>query len=255
MSTQATENTMTPKMDDELAALLESAAFEEEETPEATPEINDEEALEGVVEKLEMKEAKDEIYAEQNDEKPAPDFEASNNNEKIEDTKKSEKKPRAKRVALANMDTQDAIKTILGNELDAYFAFDYDDSNLDVAALEAKVSERMNTVTSLAKKERLKSVNLFKHLKDDSKLNVYTGLALKLLIERGTINSLIMRDYFTSQHKNGVKSYSMGTANAQTTQFMHLLPAFECAIVDGKNLVLNPNSTIVAHYKTSNGIS
>lgn len=236
-------------VDMEIAELLRD--LEADNQAEEVTAVSHEE-VESAVEALEMEEAKQEIYAEQEStevnlsEKPV-----------VSEEPKPAKSAKPKRVSTAGMKAGEAICAIIGDKakVGEMMAFDTNDANLSAADYSDKVNERLNVMDGLAKKQGMKAQNLVRWLKSGSKLEAYTHLAIDLLVKKGSFESGDLRDYYMSQSANGIKGYSQGTANSQTNQIMHLLPAFEIAVRNGKSLTLNENSTIVMHWKSVNGVS
>lgn len=75
-------------------------------------------------------------------------------------------------------------------------------------------------------------------------LGVYDRIGLKYLIEQGSFTVKTLSDFFLDGHKNGNKSYSKGTANAQAFYVKTALTALKVVRLDGGAFVPNPDSKI-----------
>lgn len=238
-------NESRPEVDADIESLL--AELENAQIGEAEPEVEEQAAteaeIEAAVEELSLEESKQEVYA--NEKAPEPS---------VAPTEKPEKSDKPKRVSIAGMSTADAIKAICGDGYPQYLAFDTGDKDMDPDQLKDQADKRLITIGNLAKKEQQKAINMIRHLKNGTKLEVYTELGLKFLIENGSITSASLRNFFMSQKLNGVKGYSQGTAGAQTNQLMHLFVALEIASVSNKTLTPSHRSSIALRYKFNNGI-
>jgi len=223
------------EVDPELAELL---ALEEESA--AAPSESEQLAA---VEELELEEAKAEIYAEQDEEASKKAEEVLEKASKAESKKAVEKKPAAKRINTSGMSVADAIKAIAGDDWKKYMTFDANDVRLKPEDFDQRVDSRLRTFESLAKKEKQKVVNAIRWLANGSKLETYTKTAIDLLVQKGSITSDDIRGMYLKH------PYSKGTANSQTNQVMHVLPALEVATVSGGMLSLNNDSTIIELMK------
>jgi len=228
------ETTVTEAVDAELAELLGSDVeiIEESEPEVAAEELVEaaaEEDIEAAVNEVEMNEAKQEAYQNQPAEKKKTEKEAKQAKSKP----KKASKPKAPSVT--GMATSEAVKTILGTDWEKNLVLD--------AANPESPDVILSRLDSLAKKQSMKAVNVFKWIQRGNNLEGYVSKALDLLIKNGSMSSENLREHYLAH------PYSQGTANSQSNQIMSLFPALSIAQRDGKTLTLNENSTIVATYK------
>lgn len=90
-----------------------------------------------------------------------------------------------------------------------------------------------------------KALNLFAYLNGKEKLSVFTKLGLDYIVKAHEITSKDFVAFLESQHRNGIKSYSNGTAASQATQMMKLFTELLLINKDGSKYTLNENSTII----------
>lgn len=217
-------------MDDELQALLNDVSATDENIEEIVEEVGSE-VVEDAVEKLEAKEtavSKKKRAVKAKAKKPV---EAK--------APKAEKEPKTPHVSLAHMKASDAIRTILGANLNQALVLDDTEK-----ATDANTDKHLSAIDSLAKKTRAKAVNLIKFMYGTGKLECYTQQALSLLFSKGEMTSEDLRNSYLA------RPYGKGTASAQSSQLMSLLPALNIAERDGKGLVLNNDNPLVGKLKT-----
>ena len=96
----------------------------------------------------------------------------------------------------------------------------------------------LTALDGLAKKVKEKAVNAMECAKKGTAPSVYTQRALAILKEKGSMTAAELKaDYLA-------RPYSEGTASAQTSQMMIVLPALKIATRAGNTLTLNPESTL-----------
>lgn len=222
-TTEQTAASVTVEHDvdiDELEALLAGGASDEiiveEDAPADADELN---ALESA---LEVEEAKAAIYAEQDSapiaslEEPAP-------------TTPAEKKARVKKAAGA---TTPRVKV-----------------DADVMLSSVEVEDGVIGASPItAIKVREKATNLIKVIGGSGKLSNYTEIALRKLFADGSTTCKALTELLAT-------SYDIGTARAQASQMVMLLPALKIAHGNAKGLTVNENSKLVPALKTVLGLA
>ena len=171
---------------------------------------------------VENDEVKAEAYAKQestsdvnaNVEAPAA------NKDGVEKSTKTAKTPKAPK-APAFTSARDAVeKAIDAGKIDA--------KSVDLASLDG-----------IAKKVGEKAVNVVQALMTNRNLSVYTQVALRELVNSGSMSSgQLASVYQATQKPNKTETYSKGTANAQAQQMAALFPALGIAVKYGKALKL-----------------
>ncbi|WP_339118939.1 hypothetical protein [Halomonas sp. BMC6] len=222
------------------------------ETEESAPVVEEEEILEAAQEELtaeEIAEAEevteeaesevevsiDEVEKElKTAEREARLEQATLSEEEAEATKmsigKEATKKLTKRPSVAANASKEAINVadVLDAKVaasDAHWGF--------IAGEEAEATKAriLSACDTIPKKTREKVVNLMDWWVRGHSLSVYTSIAFSLLVEEGVISSASLRNRYLS---NPGKSYTMGTANAQTGQVMKLLTVFGMIDSDGE---------------------
>ena len=240
MDTNTVENdaVKTNELDAELEELL-NAVEPEADAPEEKTIIEEpsEAEVEAAVVEVEATEARAEAHEAQ----PAEEQKA-----KIEepDAKAKKKKTASTRVSLIGMSVSKAIQTVCGSGWRGFMALESTDLDEDGNVRNEVVTSRLKAFDGLAKKQGQKAINTFKWLSNGNKLEGYVAQALALIVDKGEMTSNDLREHYLAH------PYSQGTANSQTNQIMSLFPVLGIATRDSKSLTLNPNSTIVEHYKT-----
>lgn len=209
-------------------ALLEAA--QEDLAVEEEPELEEEleviaEIIEEEVEATEV--SMDDVEAElKTAEREARLEEAAMSDEEAEAAKMSIGEEATKKIAKASKtpksEPKDAIN--VAEVMDSKVApteehWDF----LPSTPADAAKTTILGACDVMPKKTREKAVNLMDWYVRSHSLSVYTKIALELLLEEGTISSTALRNRYLS---NPGKSYTLGTANAQTGQVMKLLSAF-----------------------------
>lgn len=121
--------------------------------------------------------------------------------------------------------------------------------NNDDEANETAFNVLGGRLKGLAKKVGEKALNLLRNQGSRDAVQVYTRIALDLLIQKGEFTSKdLMKAYATAGD-----GYSPGTQAAQSNQIMQLFPALLIADRDGSKLTLRDESVIVASFKKSTG--
>jgi len=96
---------------------------------------------------------------------------------------------------------------------------------------------------ALPKKTREKAVNLMDWFVRGRSLSVFVGIAFDVLSSQGEITPADLRNRYQS---NPGKSYTQGTANAQTGQVMQILRTFQIIDSDGK---INEKHAMISAFK------
>ena len=176
----------------------------------------------------------DEVEAElKTAEREARLEQAAISDEEAEAAKKSigaEAKKAAQKAKAAKSDPEDAIN--VSDVLDSKVAASEEHWSF-VAGVSAEDTKSaiLKECDTIPKKTREKVVNLMDWWVRGHSLSVYTSIALELLLEDGSITSTTLRNRYLS---NPGKSYTMGTANAQTGQVIKLLKVFGITSFDGE---------------------
>ncbi|MFP3343914.1 hypothetical protein R0J87_15550 [Halomonas sp. SIMBA_159] len=234
------------------------------ETEESAPVVEEEEILEAAQEELtaeEIDEAEAEAEAEEVTEEAESEVEVSID-EVEKELKTAEREARLEQAALSEEEAE-ANKMSIGKEAtkkltkrpsvaasaskEAINVADVLDAKVAasdahwgfIAAEEAEVTKAriLAACDTIPKKTREKVVNLMDWWVRGHSLSVYTSIAFSLLVEEGVISSASLRNRYLS---NPGKSYTMGTANAQTGQVMKLLSVFELINADGRLMSDHP---------------
>ncbi len=225
-------------IDAELAALLaadpDDSLFAESEeivVDEAIVDDDaiDDDAIEAAATAIEMEEAREEIHAEQEAESEVD----------LETPTPDPVKKKAVRVSTTGMRPSKILATKLGGKLEELMAFDISDGELAPDAFERIIEERLAAIDKLPKKVGEKAVNVLCHLAGQVALSNYTAIALKCFEHGETTVGDIRAAY-------KARPYSDGTANAQSSQMMALLPALGIAKRTGKTLQINETSTLAS---------
>jgi len=231
---EVTDNSQieTTEVDAELAALM--ADLDEETTTEAAePEV-----LEASEDELE--EAMVTLDIEESENAKA---EAAAKTQKAKAAKKeakSDEKPKQKRVSTADLKVSEAVTLVTDGNMDLLNLVEGETMSDGDRQL------YMDALDGIAKKQGQKVVNLFKWMAKGTKLKKFTDQAIGHIIAEGRTDSTKLREFFTNDCGYGAK-----TASSQASQFMNLLPFLMIASKDGKEIVLNDKSAIVAKFKAA----
>ncbi len=127
--------------------------------------------------------------------------------------------------------------------------------NKDDEANETAFNVLAGRMTPLAKKVKEKAINLIRHQSARDSVQVYTRIALDLLINKGEFTAKdLMAKYASSSADGKEGGYSPGTQAAQSNQIMQLFPALLIADRPSSDrLVLRDESSIVANFAKSTG--
>ena len=209
--------------DDDVAAVLDELGDDQEVETRSDESVDDE-----VLQSLE-----DEDSADQDLKKSISSKSSSDEPLKTEDAEEkpieTAKPARAKssRTKTSGLLPSEAAVKLLGDSVKA--------NGLKVG--HGKVAD-IYKLDTLAKKVREKVVNLIECQVEGRAPSVYTTIALKLLEEKGAFTVSDLRNKYIE------RPYSPGTASAQASQMMIMLPAMGIAQREGKTLHLDPDSTI-----------
>lgn len=144
-------------------------------------------------------------------------------------TKPEEAQKRAKKKSApgpklaAGAKPSEVIKALLGEGLNEYMALDE-----DMAGDPGRVNALLQEIDKAPKKVGEKVINVVKALKNGNELSKYTAYALGL-IATGSMTTADLRQAYLGH------PYSAGTANAQSSQMMALLPLLGIAERDGRS--------------------
>lgn len=230
------------------------------ETEESAPVVEEEEILEAAQEELTIEEIEEadieeapqeaESGVEVSIDEVEKELKAAEREARLEQATLSEEEAEATRVSIGKEATKKLAKRSsvaasaskepinVSDVLDAKVAAS--DAHWGfIAAEEAEVTKAriLAACDTIPKKTREKVVNLMDWWVRGHSLSVYTSIAFSLLVEEGVISSASLRNRYLS---NPGKSYTMGTANAQTGQVMKLLSVFELINADGRLMSDHP---------------
>lgn len=163
---------------------------------------------------------------------------ASKTKKKVKET--DEKTPR---ISTAGLKPEEALRTRYGSKVYSIVVLENADAELSEKELKVLVDKRLAEFDELAKKVGEKINNLFQHIADGTALSNYTKIAIDLLKSKDSIASSDIRQAYLDT------PYKVGTANAQASQMMKLLPALKLVTRDGSTLVKNKESLILEMLK------
>lgn len=195
--------------------------------------------LEAAVAEVNLEEAKSEAYEEQ---EGGEDM----STEPVEKKAAKTKKPRKTMISSKKSE----VATSKLGENAAGFILELSDAELDEKAQAKQRETFLSSIDDMAKKVGEKAVNLVAYAGADAKLSAYTAIALKFLVDKGSITTKDLIEHMQDQKANGVKGYSIGTARSQSHQMFQLFPAFKVGTLDGKTMTVNEESLIVAKFKS-----
>lgn len=226
------ENAVDAVLADDLSIEeLEAELSGESETEEV--ELSEEELTE-TERALELDESRSKAYEEQDSttdpEPDAEDVKAKTNTKKV--------KPR---VSTSGLKPQAALRARYGKKVYELVTINDSDAALSDEKLESQVDQYLNHFDTLAKKVGEKVNNFFMHINGDATLSVYSKIAIDLLKESGEMTTADLRKAYQSDPYN----YKVGTANAQSSQMMTLLPELGLADRDGTKLTLSESSPLL----------
>lgn len=151
---------------------------------------------------------------------------------------KTESKP-AKRPSISGMPPSGALRTVLGDRLYEVCVVEADQMTMDEDARKLSVNEFLvNEVDTLAKKVKEKAINVFLAIDGKASLSVFTKIAIDMLAEKKELTSSELKNRYLG------RPYSPGTAGAQSSQMMKLLPALKIATREGSRLYLDEDSPV-----------
>lgn len=210
--------------DEELAQMLREV---DDGDAEIAASANEEE-IEGAVTDLEFDE---ELAASHIESEPEPEADA------ITTVKEKKTRIKAEKSALVG----DTIEKIS----DAALLFTLHEASLTEEEKEELIEGRKARMNALPKKVGEKAINLIQSLTGSgavSAISVYTRHALDLLKEDGQLTSATLRSRYLK------RPYTAGTASAQTSQMMRLLPELGIATLAGGVLTPAPKSRLFDAY-------
>lgn len=133
----------------------------------------------------------------------------------------------------------DTLFSKYGNDVFNLMKLENEDDFLDEEQLKELVNDRLKEIDQLAKKVGEKVVNVIHFAAGNSVLSSYTKIAIKLLQGNEKVSRMDIRQAYLDY------PYKVGTANAQASQMMKLLPALGIANREGTSLVANPESKLL----------
>lgn len=223
----------TKMVDDSIDSVIAALEAEVEDTETVmVSEIEDDSVIEAAVASAEVEEMAAEVEAEtavmtSDDMSDATPPTAAT---------ESEKKAKVTRPRVHHSTPGDALLAITSDP--GNFAFSVSDDPSEKARDEfiAKLNDRKTT----AKKVAEKVINFYHSTFGSAHLSNYTQIAVDALRAKKELTSAELIALYEA------RPYSKGTARAQSSQMMQLLPMLGIAKRDGKKLVLNDESTFNA---------
>jgi hypothetical protein len=146
-----------------------------------------------------------------------------------------------KRQSLSGMLPSVALRTALGDRLYTLCAVsDKQASTIDSERNAAIDDYLTGELDVLAKKVKEKAINAFQSACGQASLSVFTQIAIDLLKDKGVLTGADIKNRYLA------RPYSPGTASAQSSQLMQLLPVLGIAKRSGNTLELNTDSPMLA---------
>jgi len=146
-----------------------------------------------------------------------------------------------KRQSLSGMLPSVALRTALGDRLYTLCAVsDKQASTIDSERNAAIDDYLTGELDVLAKKVKEKAINAFQSACGQASLSVFTQIAIDLLKDKGVLTGADIKNRYLA------RPYSPGTASAQSSQLMQLLPVLGIAKRSGNTLELNTDSPLLA---------
>jgi len=146
-----------------------------------------------------------------------------------------------KRQSLSGMLPSVALRTALGDRLYTLCAVsDKLTSTIDSERNAAIDDYLTGELDVLAKKVKEKAINAFQSACGQASLSVFTQIAIDLLKDKGVLTGADIKNRYLA------RPYSPGTASAQSSQLMQLLPVLGIAKRSGNTLELNTDSPMLA---------
>jgi hypothetical protein len=237
MPQELLDNINPDDLDSEIAALEADLGYDVDldvllgdENVEEVPQATDPE-LEKVDEKPAVKKAP--VKAKATETKPR---------KKKAEAKKEAKTPR---VTLVGHKPSEVLSArILDSRL---FELHVSDESLPEDELIARRQHFLKIADEAKVKPSQKIVNLFLALQEGAKLNIYTKICFKHLIEsKEPVSSKSIFDYLKDAKANGVKAYGDSTARAISSQYFNLMKDLGLAKESegGKSIVYNTDSAL-----------
>lgn len=226
------------EVDTELEALLGEDVIASEALADLEAESDAEDDLEALLDEVEgdedeaaMEAAAAEIESEQ---VAASANEAAPGD--ADEVVETEKK-KATRVCTQGMRPSEIIDLKIGDDFKKLAVIREGDEKRKGKRLVEHMDKLKAAIDELPKKVGEKAVNIFQHLNNGAELSCYTHDAIAFLRESGGFTKKELHDFYAADN-TGVNSkpYSQGTAGAQSSQMMKLLPALGIAERDGMSL-------------------
>jgi hypothetical protein len=117
----------------------------------------------------------------------------------------------------------------------------------------AKEKETLDMINAMNVKIGSKCLNLLSALNGKSQMSTFVKSGFKFILGGEKITNANMVEFFMSSAKNGVKSYSKGTAMPQSTNLLRLFFDMKVIVKDGAQYVVNENSTIIEAMRAMTG--
>ena len=128
---------------------------------------------------------------------------------------------------------------------DHAFVFSKIEDSLEGADLASLVTVRSAMLDHLPKKVGEKAVNLIQALRSSASISVYTRYAMDMLVKDGEVTAAKLRAAYIA------RPYTPGTASAQSSQMMRLLPDLGIAKLVGGVLTPRDDSTLLEAYRAA----
>lgn len=183
------------------------------------------------------------LLAEEETEKVEHEFnelEAEIEDAEIIEVKAEEKEVKPKKIKTAGLKPSEALLKKFGDKIYETVVLEDSEADLSEADLKTSVNNYLSEFDDAAKKVGEKIVNVLQTISGEGKLSTYTEIAIKLLKENGETSSVDIRNAYLDH------PYKVGTANAQSSQMMKLLPLLKLANREGNKLIANENSTLLS---------
>jgi hypothetical protein len=156
-----------------------------------------------------------------------------------------EAKVKVPKTDTSGMKPSNIIDLKIGANFKSLAILNEGDEALEGKKLDSHIESILKSMDELPKKVGEKAVNVFLHLQNGIELSVYTQDAIMFLKDNGTMTKAELHDFYAAE-KTGVrnKPYSKGTAGAQSSQMMKLLPFLGIADRSEMALTLNEDSIL-----------
>jgi hypothetical protein len=146
-----------------------------------------------------------------------------------------------KRQSLSGMLPSVALRTALGDRMYKLCIVSNKQASMIDSERNAAIDDYLTgELDVLAKKVKEKAINAFQSACGQSSLSVFTQIAIDLLKDKGVLTGADIKNRYLA------RPYSPGTASAQSSQLMQLLPVLGIAKRSGNTLELNVDSPLLA---------